>query len=95
MERSNYILYKIGFAVITLLAVLLFNFVLFRILPGDPIKLIIHSPRMTREAQDRIRASFGLDKPVWLDVQRLEKQGHQQKRNDNEQTGFQRASEAL
>jgi peptide/nickel transport system permease protein len=73
MERSNYILYKIGFAVITLLAVLLFNFVLFRILPGDPIKLIIHSPRMTREAQERIRASFGLDKPVWLDVERLER----------------------
>jgi peptide/nickel transport system permease protein len=72
MERSNYILYKIGFAVITLLAVLLFNFVLFRILPGDPIKLIVHSPRMTREAQERMRASFGLDKPVWLDVERLE-----------------------
>jgi len=40
-------------------------------LPGDPIKLIIHSPRMTREAQERIRANFGLDKPVWFDVERL------------------------
>ncbi len=50
---------------------LVFNFVLFRVLPGDPVKLIIHSPRMTREAQDRIRANFGLDKPLWLDADRL------------------------
>jgi len=71
MERSNYILYKVGFALITLGAVVFFNFLLFRILPGDPIKLIIHSPRMTREAQDRIRATFGLDKPVWFDTERL------------------------
>jgi peptide/nickel transport system permease protein len=71
MERGNFILRKLGFAVLTLGAVMVFNFVLFRILPGDPVKLIIHSPRMTREAQDRIRANFGLDKPVWFDAERL------------------------
>jgi len=71
MERGNYLLRKLGFAAATLAAVLVFNFVLFRILPGDPVKLIIHSPRMTREAQERIRSSFGLDKPLWLDVERL------------------------
>ncbi len=71
MQRGNSILRKIGFALLTLGAVLVFNFVLFRILPGDPVKLIIHSPRMTREAQDRIRANFGLDKPVWFNVERL------------------------
>jgi len=74
MKRSNYVLSKISFAVMTLIAVVFFNFLLFRILPGDPVKLIIHSPRMTREAQDRIRANFGLDKPVWFDLERL-KQG--------------------
>jgi peptide/nickel transport system permease protein len=72
MERGNYILRKIGFAAVTLAAVILFNFLLFRILPGDPVKLIVHSPRMTREAQDRIRATFGLDKPIWFDGARLE-----------------------
>jgi len=71
MQRGNYVLRKIGFALVTLAAVLVFNFLLFRILPGDPVKLIIHSPRMTREAQDRIRANFGLDKPIWLDLERL------------------------
>ncbi len=71
MERGNYLVRKLGFAVVTLLAVIVFNFFLFRILPGDPVKLIIHSPRMTREAQERIQASFGLDKPVWFDTERL------------------------
>ena len=74
MERSNYILRKVAFATLTLVAVIVFNFVLFRILPGDPVKLIIHSPRMTREAQDRIRANFGLDKPLWFNAERF-KQG--------------------
>lgn len=74
MERSSYILRKLAFAVATLAAVVVFNFLLFRILPGDPVKLIIHSPRMTREAQERVRASFGLDKPIWFDGERL-KQG--------------------
>jgi peptide/nickel transport system permease protein len=71
MERSHYLLRKLGFALLTLAAVVVFNFVLFRILPGDPVKLIIHSPRMTREAQARIEASFGLDKPIWFDAERL------------------------
>jgi peptide/nickel transport system permease protein len=71
MERSNYVLRKIAFSAGTLAAVIVFNFLLFRILPGDPIKLIVHSPRMTREAQERIRITFGLDKPVWFDAERL------------------------
>jgi peptide/nickel transport system permease protein len=55
----------------TVIAVLIFNFFLFRILPGDPVRLIIQSPRMTVEAQQRIRVQFGLDKPVWFDAKRL------------------------
>lgn len=71
MQRSDYLLKKIGLAFATLLVVIVFNFFLFRILPGDPVKLIIHSPRMTRAAQERIRATFGLDKPVWIDQEAL------------------------
>ncbi|MCJ7625793.1 MAG: ABC transporter permease [Anaerolineaceae bacterium] len=69
MQRSDYLIRKIGFAIATLVAVVIFNFFLFRILPGDPVKMIIHSPRMTREAQERIRISFGIDKPVWLNTE--------------------------
>jgi peptide/nickel transport system permease protein len=72
MHRSDYLIRKIGFAFATLLVVIVFNFFLFRILPGDPVKLIIHSPRMTAEAQERIRINFGLDKPVWFNLEALE-----------------------
>jgi peptide/nickel transport system permease protein len=71
MQRSDYLIKKIGFAISTLIVVIVFNFFLFRILPGDPVKLIIHSPRMTAESQERIRISFGLDKPVWFNTEAL------------------------
>jgi peptide/nickel transport system permease protein len=71
MQRSDYLIRKTLSALITLMVVIVFNFFLFRILPGDPVKGLIHSPRMTREAQEKIRATFGLDKPIWIDVERL------------------------
>jgi len=73
MQRSDYLTNKVGFALLTLVAVIIFNFFLFRILPGDPVKLIIHSPRMTAEAQERIRTNFGLNKPIWLDLEALQR----------------------
>jgi peptide/nickel transport system permease protein len=51
--------------VLTLLAVVTFNFLLFRVLPGDPIQLYARSGRLTPEAADQLRALFGLDKPLW------------------------------
>ena len=75
MQRSDYLIRKIVFAIVTLLAVIIFNFFLFRVLPGDPVKLIIHSPRMTAEAQERIRVNFGLDKPIWFNQAGFQKNG--------------------
>ncbi|MHA2284221.1 MAG: ABC transporter permease [Promethearchaeota archaeon] len=72
MQRSDFILRKFLFALATLVVVIVFNFFLFRILPGDPIKGLVHTPRMTREAQENIKAAFGLDKPVWLDISKLQ-----------------------
>jgi len=71
MGRRNYMIRSVGFAIVTLALVIVFNFLLFRIMPGDPISILIHNPRMTRESRERIREDFGLDKPVWLDVERL------------------------
>ena len=75
MQRRDYLIRKITFVIITLVVVVIFNFLLFRILPGDPVKLIIHSPRMTAEAQERIRSSFGLDKPIWINIPEYEEIG--------------------
>jgi peptide/nickel transport system permease protein len=71
MFRLDYLFRKILFAFITLIVVIVFNFLLFRILPGDPVKLLFRNPRLTRQAQELIRVQFGLDKPVWVNSERL------------------------
>lgn len=48
---------------ITILAVIVINFFLFRIMPGDPARILMN-PRMKPEVRDYIRAQFGLDKPL-------------------------------
>lgn len=87
MQRSENLIRKIFFTLITLAVVLIFNFFLFRILPGDPVKGLIHSPRMSQETQEKIRVQFGLDKPVWVDTERL-KQGDLRGAFDSQFTSY-------
>lgn len=62
--RLRYLSRKIGWALVTILFVIVINFFLFRVLPGDPARAGIRDPRLTREAVEAIRVRFGLDKPV-------------------------------
>lgn len=64
MNRLRFLLRKIGWALLTVLFVMVLNFFIFRVLPGDPARAGIHDPRLTREAVEAIRVRFGLDKPV-------------------------------
>ncbi len=64
MSRYRFVLKKIAWSLFTIIFVLVFNFFLFRVLPGDPARAGVHDPRLTREAIENIRVRFGLDKPV-------------------------------
>jgi peptide/nickel transport system permease protein len=64
LKRWRYLLKKLGWALFTILFVIILNFFLFRILPGDPARAGIRDPRLTRDAVEAIRVRFGLDKPV-------------------------------
>ena len=64
MAGSHYVLRKVGWALLTVLFVVVLNFFLFRVLPGDPARAGVRDPRMTVAAQEAIRQRFGLDKPV-------------------------------
>lgn len=66
-NRSDFIIKKLTFSILTLFAVIIFNFALFRILPGDPLQMIIN-PRMSDETKEILRQMFGLDKPVWFNI---------------------------
>jgi len=65
--RGAYLAAKVGWALLTLALVITFNFVLFRILPGDPARAIAHDPRISPETVAALTARFGLDKPLFLD----------------------------
>lgn len=60
---NTYALKKIGWAGFTIIFVVVLNFFLFRILPGDPAKAV-RDPRLSQEAVEAMRVRFGLDKPV-------------------------------
>jgi peptide/nickel transport system permease protein len=62
--RLRYLGRKLVQLVLTLFAVVAFNFLLFRVLPGDPIQLYARSGHLTPQAAAQLRRLFGLDKPV-------------------------------
>jgi peptide/nickel transport system permease protein len=63
----GYVLRKLFQAFLTLLAVVVFNFFLFRVLPADPVALLTRSQgaQLSVEEQAELRAEFGLDKPLF------------------------------
>lgn len=63
MNRWRHIRNKAGWALFTILFVIVLNFFLFRVMPGDPVRQL-RDPRLTKETQEAIRVRFGLDKPV-------------------------------
>ncbi len=68
MSRRDYLLRKLLLSLITVFVVVLINFVLFRVLPGDPVRAVIgRNVRITPETQQTLREQFGLDKPVFPD----------------------------
>jgi peptide/nickel transport system permease protein len=71
---SAYFAKRVGWAGLTIAFVVVLNFFLFRILPGDPARMV-KDPRLTAEVVAAIQARFGLDKPLhtqfWLYVVNL------------------------
>ena len=68
MSRRDYLIRKLLLALVTLAVVVTINFVLFRVLPGDPVRaVIVRNVRISKEAQEALRSQFGLDKPIFPD----------------------------
>src|SRR3954465_1871842 len=60
---TTFLLRRLGFAIVTLFAVLTLVFVLVRIVPGDPAQLIL-GDQASREAIDALRHRLGLDMSI-------------------------------
>ncbi len=64
MNRTSALLKKTAWSIFTIIFVIILNFFLFRVLPGDPARAGIRDPRLKKEAIEMLRVRFGLDKPV-------------------------------
>jgi peptide/nickel transport system permease protein len=61
VNMRGYLLRKSIQALITIFIVILMNFFLFRIMPGDPIRVLIRNPKISADALERVREQFGLN----------------------------------
>lgn len=62
MNRA-YFFKRLFFALFTVFAILVLNYFLFRVMPGDPVSVLVRNPNMSPEATARVRQMFGLDRP--------------------------------
>jgi peptide/nickel transport system permease protein len=63
---SRQVINKVFQSTLTVFFIITFNFLLFRLLPGDPLRKLFRDPRIPQETIDTIAKSFGLDQPVWV-----------------------------
>ena len=63
---ARYVVRKLGQAFVTVIAIVLLNFVLFRMMPGSPERAT-KNPHLTPEFVAAERARYGLDKPLFPD----------------------------
>jgi peptide/nickel transport system permease protein len=64
---GRYFARKAAQAVLTIFAIVLLNFVLFRMMPGSPERVLLRNPYLTQEKIEQVRAAWGLDKPLFPD----------------------------
>jgi len=57
-------------SLVTIFLILVVNFVLFRVIPGNPVRILIRGPGMTQEIIDKYTKLFGLNKPLHVQFYR-------------------------
>jgi len=65
MTLVRYLIRRVYHSIPTLIGALLFIFILVRVLPGDPARLIA-GPEALEEDVQRIREQLGLNKPIYI-----------------------------
>jgi peptide/nickel transport system permease protein len=63
-DKHNYFVLHIGQMLLTLFIIVTILFLIFRLMPGNPIAAYI-DPTFTQEQQQILMQQFGLDKPLW------------------------------
>jgi len=64
MGFKEYVGKRILQGILTVMLAITLNFIIFRIMPGDPTQAMVGDPRMDPETRIALIAKFGLDKPL-------------------------------
>lgn len=65
MSKRWYLLKKFSQSILTIFIVLVMNFFLFRIMPGNPLRILIRNPKVPPETLARVEEQFGLNEPLF------------------------------
>jgi peptide/nickel transport system permease protein len=65
MGLLSYVAKRVAFAIVTILIIMTMNFVIFRLMPGNPVAMIADMVRLRPEQVARLYELFGLDRPLW------------------------------
>lgn len=65
MRRTDYVIKRAAFAIVTVFVAITINFFLFRVLPGDAVRNLSRVPQASADLRHSLAAQFGLDKPIW------------------------------
>jgi peptide/nickel transport system permease protein len=61
---SRYLVRKISQAILTIVGIVILNFILFRMMPGSPERILLRNPYLTAEKVAEVRHEWGLDLPI-------------------------------
>jgi len=61
---GRYFARKLGQAIVTIVLIVLFNFILFRLMPGSPERALLRNPHIDAAVLAAKREQWGLDKPL-------------------------------
>ncbi len=64
--KKRKLIKKLIYAAITIFTVLVFNYILFRVLPGDPLVMMMRNPKTSPEMIEATKQLFGLDQPWYI-----------------------------
>ena len=64
MHRTEYILKRLAFALMTVLVAITINFLLFHALPGSAVTSALRAPHASPELRAALTHEFGLDRPL-------------------------------
>jgi peptide/nickel transport system permease protein len=65
LRGTDYVLKRVGFAIVTVFVAVTINFVLFRLAPGSAVTNLSRVPHATQQLRHALEVEFGLDKSKW------------------------------